>query len=384
MPKLIVNPSSPTRRDIPLTHSVLSIGRDPTNDLVLPDAMVSRRHAVIECRSGQYFLRDCNSSNGSLVNGDRVSERSLRDGDLMAIGAARLLFREEAAAIDASGKVVQHPSAPRLSCPACDADYRRGDVFCRQCGQRVQEGTSKAVCTTCGTVVVLPARFCNACGTTLGDMKSTTTHPVSPEGPQEPAASEGGREPSEGPPRPRAAAAAVAVARDVPVRKGVARPDAAQRRLPSPPRPEPSAEPGQRLLAMLIDAAVVLVGQAVLLVPAWLYWRSAPLDGSAAAPGFVPVLVSMLLALAAVLLGAGYHVYFWGVRGTTPGKHFLGLRVEGLDGEFPIGVRRALLRLVGYLLSIAALGIGFLSIAFGGVGLHDRLAGTRVVSRGRD
>jgi RNA polymerase primary sigma factor len=45
---------------------------------------VSRRHAVVEFRGSQYFIRDCNSSNGSLVNGDRVSERSLRDGDLVA------------------------------------------------------------------------------------------------------------------------------------------------------------------------------------------------------------------------------------------------------------------------------------------------------------
>ena len=95
MAKLIVNPTSSSRREIPLTRTLMSIGRDPSNDVVLPDAMVSRRHAVIEYRGSQYFLRDCNSSNGSLVNGDRVSERSLRDGDLVAIGTARLLFRDD-------------------------------------------------------------------------------------------------------------------------------------------------------------------------------------------------------------------------------------------------------------------------------------------------
>ena len=96
MAKLVLNPHSPSRRDVPLPRTILSIGRDPSNDLVLPDAMVSRRHALIEYRGSQFFLRDCNSSNGSLVNGDRVTERSLRDGDLVAIGSARLLFREEA------------------------------------------------------------------------------------------------------------------------------------------------------------------------------------------------------------------------------------------------------------------------------------------------
>ena len=78
MAKIIVNPTSPSRRELGLSRSLVSIGRDPSNDLVLPDAMVSRRHAVIEYRGSQYFLRDCNSSNGSLINGDRISERGLR------------------------------------------------------------------------------------------------------------------------------------------------------------------------------------------------------------------------------------------------------------------------------------------------------------------
>ena len=95
MAKLVVNPSTSQKREVSLPRTVLSIGRDPSNDLVLPDAMVSRRHAVVEWRGGQFFIRDCNSSNGSLVNGDRVSERGLRDGDLVAIGTARLLFRDD-------------------------------------------------------------------------------------------------------------------------------------------------------------------------------------------------------------------------------------------------------------------------------------------------
>lgn len=78
-------------------HEAVSIGRDPSNGLVLPDVMVSRRHAVIEWDGGRYHVRDCSSLNGSVVNGDRVRERSLSDGDLVTIGATRLLFREEPA-----------------------------------------------------------------------------------------------------------------------------------------------------------------------------------------------------------------------------------------------------------------------------------------------
>ena len=51
MAKLIINPNSITRREVELPRSLLCIGRDPSNDLVLPDAMVSRHHAVVERRS---------------------------------------------------------------------------------------------------------------------------------------------------------------------------------------------------------------------------------------------------------------------------------------------------------------------------------------------
>src|SRR5262245_3813193 len=184
MAKLIVNPTSSSKREVPLARTLLSIGRDPSNDIVLPDAMVSRRHAVIEYRGSQYFLRDCNSSNGSLVNGDRVSERNLRDGDLVAIGTARLLFREEME--DAGAKVVPHPSAPRQVCPTCQADYRKGDMFCKQCGTSLAPvAPARVVCTSCGTAVLLPARFCNACGQVLkdapargGDAESTQPPPL--------------------------------------------------------------------------------------------------------------------------------------------------------------------------------------------------------------
>jgi uncharacterized RDD family membrane protein YckC len=82
-------------------------------------------------------------------------------------------------------------------------------------------------------------------------------------------------------------------------------------------------------------------------------------------------------------LGAVYYVYHWGMKQATPGKRLLGLVVVAEDGSEPIGLSRATVRVLGYLLSGLTLGIGFLMIAFGGAGLHDRLAGTRVVRRER-
>jgi uncharacterized RDD family membrane protein YckC len=87
------------------------------------------------------------------------------------------------------------------------------------------------------------------------------------------------------------------------------------------------------------------------------------------------------LPLLSLALSTLYFVYFWGVRGATPGKQLAGLAVESLDGECPIGLGRAAARLLGYVLSTALLGLGFVMIAITGDGLHDRIAGTRVVRR---
>jgi uncharacterized RDD family membrane protein YckC len=82
-------------------------------------------------------------------------------------------------------------------------------------------------------------------------------------------------------------------------------------------------------------------------------------------------------------VGAGYFVYFWGVRGATLGKRALGLAVETSAGISPIGLPRASVRVLGYVVSAVFLGVGFLLIALDGEGLHDRIAGTRVVGRRR-
>ncbi|HSD28390.1 MAG TPA: FHA domain-containing protein [Vicinamibacteria bacterium] len=402
MPKLIVNPTSSNRREIPLARTtILTIGRDPSNDLVLPDAMVSRRHAVIEQRGNQFFLRDCSSANGSVVNGDRVSERGLRDGDLVAIGSMRLLYRDEPLEAGAGGKVVPHPSAAPLSCPSCGGEYRRGDLFCRDCGKQVAQpsGPPKTVCASCGTAVALPARFCSACGGSLapggqrvegaGEVKQTgakDTQPLPVVSP-EPSAPRAAGSMAMAPEREAAAPQAQPVpAADTPPAGGVERRVAPERRAerdrraerPAPLPPEP-ADFASRLAAFVVDAVFVLSGQVILVAPAGWYWwvREAPRTPSEVS--FLPVLASATLVPLAFLLGALYHVYFWSVKGATPGKELLDLRVETEEGVSPLPLGRAALRVFGYLLSAASLGIGFLMVAFQGSGLHDRISSTRVM-----
>jgi len=73
------------RRDIVLGSEPLAIGRD--------DRRVSRKHAEIRLRLGRYTLYDLQSTNGTYVNGRRVAEVVLADGDRLSIGGVELQFR---------------------------------------------------------------------------------------------------------------------------------------------------------------------------------------------------------------------------------------------------------------------------------------------------
>ena len=82
------------RRRIPLGVEPLAIGRDPENELVLDDRRVSRRHAEIRLRLGRYTLYDLQSTNGTYVNGRRVAEIVLSDGDRVQIGGSELVIQQ--------------------------------------------------------------------------------------------------------------------------------------------------------------------------------------------------------------------------------------------------------------------------------------------------
>lgn len=69
-----------------------TIGRDPTNDIYIQNTAVSRRHAAIRCEGERYILQDLQATNGTFLNGERVEEADLADGDVIRIGVFDLLF----------------------------------------------------------------------------------------------------------------------------------------------------------------------------------------------------------------------------------------------------------------------------------------------------
>ena len=69
------------------------LGRDSHCEVHLEDSEASRTHAEIDFVEGEYVLRDLGSSNGTFVNGKRVTEHTLRIGDRVQIGKRLMLFR---------------------------------------------------------------------------------------------------------------------------------------------------------------------------------------------------------------------------------------------------------------------------------------------------
>jgi EAL domain-containing protein (putative c-di-GMP-specific phosphodiesterase class I) len=81
---------SPNR--VRLTTFPFTIGRLAPADLLVNSSRVSREHAVIHCREGRYVVYDRGSTNGTFVNGQRIQEADLTDGDTLVIADVEFTF----------------------------------------------------------------------------------------------------------------------------------------------------------------------------------------------------------------------------------------------------------------------------------------------------
>ena len=91
---LILETKLTTKRVFPF-YAKMIIGRHSTNDIPLPDRTVSKRHAVIGRVRGQAVVKDLDSRNGTLVNGQKVEKAILSCGDRLKVGSVMLRFFQE-------------------------------------------------------------------------------------------------------------------------------------------------------------------------------------------------------------------------------------------------------------------------------------------------
>ena len=107
----------------------MSIGRDSTNEIVINDAEISRRHARLTFQGGKYVLEDLGSTNGTFVNGQRLAgPRVLKAGEVVSFGE-QIVLVFEASNFDPAATVASPragaaiPSVPRPTVPPAPAEY---------------------------------------------------------------------------------------------------------------------------------------------------------------------------------------------------------------------------------------------------------------------
>jgi len=90
-----------------LDKNTTKIGRTQDNDIVIDNLAVSRIHSIIEEIKGQYYVKDCDSLNGTILNGKRVGRAKLAEGDKITVGKHTLVFRRQEGCVDPSGETIE-------------------------------------------------------------------------------------------------------------------------------------------------------------------------------------------------------------------------------------------------------------------------------------
>lgn len=92
MARLLIKYKSGKTEGVNLEEKLTTLGRTPANTVQLQDSSASRKHCLIKLEGDVYVLRDLESGNGTTVNGQRIKDHYLQDGDLIKIGTTVLKF----------------------------------------------------------------------------------------------------------------------------------------------------------------------------------------------------------------------------------------------------------------------------------------------------
>ena len=99
-----------------LEGQAVRLGRDSANDLAFPgDPKISRSHAELRDRDGQWIIVDLASSNGTKVNDRRIDQHPLRDGDRIQLGRTTIVFTADVDPNPTEPDTRALPKIPELS-----------------------------------------------------------------------------------------------------------------------------------------------------------------------------------------------------------------------------------------------------------------------------
>ncbi len=347
----IVLKTSKGRFEHQVDKNFVTLGRSKENEIPIDDLSVSRKHAVVEREEDTFFITDLNSSNGTYVNSTKITEKTpITPEDIIIVGRVHFSFR-----VDEEDEGTVRMSREEMSA-AQSGPNDTNPVN----GPRLQPEPPAAAAPPQPPVT-----------DTMPEGAPPPPPPITEEpeapAPPPPPPVESQPEPAyQAPPQPQAPVQAQA-----------------------PPAPRSRAEyataarAGQpagfwpRLGAYVIDALILMIPMWILMtIIGKILWSS--LNSMA-----MITTISLVFNLVFMAASIAYFVIGWSRFGTTVGKAILGLYVIDEQTGQPPSVGKAFLRLVGYMVSSIILYIGFLMILFQDdrKGLHDMIAGTRVVKR---
>jgi hypothetical protein len=149
-----------------LGRGVSTIGRSSDNTVQIPDSSISGRHCEIEVGDHGVVIRDLQSTNGTFVNDQPITEAGVPPGATVQFGTLRFLLEEEIVqiAIPSTGAAPEEPAAPAtlpdgtLACskfPHLPAAFR-----CSKCARNFHGSALRQVRLHSGK---LPLLFCPDC-----------------------------------------------------------------------------------------------------------------------------------------------------------------------------------------------------------------------------
>ncbi len=128
--RLIVRRGPQPNQIYELNKDIITLGRDITNDIVINDPECSRHHCRLTRGGGGYTLEDLGSTNGTFVNGQRLTgARPLAGGDVIGMGETVTLAYESTIPAPEPGQqptmVGSSPAAPAYQPPATQQSYQQ-------------------------------------------------------------------------------------------------------------------------------------------------------------------------------------------------------------------------------------------------------------------
>ena len=101
-PRAIILSEIMRGKSFELVDDVYTIGRTEDNDICIPDGTLSSKHAEIIKTGDMFRVIDKGSTNGTRINGERITESNLRSSDILQVGGIEILFDSEESSTKAS------------------------------------------------------------------------------------------------------------------------------------------------------------------------------------------------------------------------------------------------------------------------------------------